>query len=167
MEDQALSNELTASDKDLREHQYVVDAIHKTLEQFCSLLVVDEKPCVLKLTRCQHLITTFRGRLRKGVKDSDLLENLHPTPAVGGYPTDRALQDIARLELFDRGWYAGPVGWIAKDAAQFVVGIRSGLTEGRRLHLFSGAGIVDGSVPKKEWEEIENKIGDFVALLAP
>jgi menaquinone-specific isochorismate synthase len=92
------------------------------------------------------------------------LEKLHPTPAVGGFPTDRALRDIARLEPFDRGWYAGPLGWIAKDASQFVVGIRSGLTEGKRLHLFSGAGIVEGSVPEKEWEEIENKISDFVTL---
>ena len=164
-EDQALSSELSASEKDLREHQYVIDGIQNTLNGLCSLLVADEEPSVLKLTRCQHLITTFRGRLREGVKDSDLLENLHPTPAVGGCPTDRALQDIARLENFDRGWYAGPVGWIDKDSAQFVVGIRSSLTQGDRLHVFSGAGIVDGSVPEKEWEELENKISDFVALL--
>ncbi|MEA3437808.1 MAG: chorismate-binding protein, partial [Thermodesulfobacteriota bacterium] len=73
--------------------------------------------------------------------------------------------DIARLEPFDRGWYAGPVGWISRDAAQFVVGIRSGLIEGPRLHIFSGAGIVDGSIPESEWDEIENKISDFIAVL--
>jgi menaquinone-specific isochorismate synthase len=165
-EDQALARELLASEKELREHGYVVDGIRGSLEPLCGLLTAGEEPVVLKLSRCQHLITPFKGRLRRGVKDAELLESLHPTPAVGGYPKERALGDISRLEPFDRGWYAGPVGWIAKDSAQFVVGIRSGLTEDRRLHLFSGAGIVEGSVPGYEWEEIENKISDFVTLLS-
>lgn len=164
-EDGDLANALLSSEKDLREHRYVVDGIHSSLAKLCRLCLESEEPAVLKLARCQHLITTFKGTLRKGIKDSQLLEKLHPTPAVGGYPREPALQDIARLEPFDRGWYAGPVGWIAKDASQFVVGIRSGLTQGKRLHLFSGAGIVEGSVPEKEWEEIEDKIGDFVSLL--
>jgi menaquinone-specific isochorismate synthase len=166
-EDAALSQALLASEKDLREHRYVVDGIRNSLRPLCGFLTGSDKPAVLRLSRCQHLITRFKGKLRTGVKDSELLEKLHPTPAVGGFPTDRALQDIARLEPFDRGWYAGPLGWIAKDSAQFVVGIRSGLTEGKRLHLFSGAGIVEGSVPEKEWEEIENKISDFVTLFGP
>jgi menaquinone-specific isochorismate synthase len=165
-EDQALSRELLASEKDVREHQYVVDGIRKSLEPLCGLLTGSDDPTVLKLSRCQHLITAFKGKLRTGVKDSELLESLHPTPAVGGYPREEALLDIVRLESFDRGWFAGPVGWIAKDSAQFVVGIRSGLTDWHRLHLFSGAGIVKGSVPEKEWDEIENKISDFVALLS-
>jgi menaquinone-specific isochorismate synthase len=165
-EDIALAQELLASEKELREHRYVVHGIQRSLEPLCGLLTASDEPAVLKLSRCQHLITPFKGKLRKGVKDSELLENLHPTPAVGGYPRDRALHDIDRLEPFDRGWYAAPLGWIAKDSAQFVVGIRSGLTEGHRLHLFSGAGIVEGSVPEKEWEEIENKISDFVALFS-
>ncbi len=163
--DEALCLELISSEKDLREHNYVVRDIRNSLTDLCSLLVEAESPSVLKLARCQHLITTFKAKLRSGVKDADLLETLHPTPAVGGFPTRRALRDISRLEPFDRGWYAAPVGWIGKDAAQFAVGIRSGLCEGSRLHLFSGAGIVDGSTPDEEWEEIENKISDFVSLL--
>jgi menaquinone-specific isochorismate synthase len=166
-EDAALSRELLTSEKDLREHGYVVDGIGNSLGPLCGFLRAGEAPAVLRLPRCQHLITTFKGKLRKGVRDSELLEKLHPTPAVGGFPTERALRDITRLEPFDRGWYAGPLGWIAKDSSQFVVGIRSGLTEGNKLHLFSGAGIVDGSVPEKEWEEIENKISDFVTLFGP
>ncbi|MBW2108900.1 MAG: chorismate-binding protein, partial [Deltaproteobacteria bacterium] len=132
----------------------------------CALLTQDEHPGVLKLSRCRHLITRFKGKLKNGVGDAQLLESLHPTPAVGGVPRDRALRDIALIEPFDRGWYAGPVGWISKSAAQFVVGIRSGLTEGRRLHLFSGAGIVRGSVPEAEWKELEDKISDFVGLFS-
>jgi menaquinone-specific isochorismate synthase len=163
-QDQALGRELLSSEKDRREHAYVVEGIQRSIEPVCGLLTGGPEPAVLKLSRCQHLITPFKGRLRKGITDSELLEMLHPTPAVGGYPRKPAMEDIARLEPFDRGWYAGPVGWIAKDAAQFVVGIRSGLTQGNRLHLFSGAGIVEGSVAENEWEEIENKISDFLAL---
>jgi menaquinone-specific isochorismate synthase len=165
-DDENLTAQLLASEKDIREHDYVVKEIHRTLIDYCSLLVADKQPQVVKLKRCQHLLTGFKGRLKHGVKDADLLKSLHPTPAVGGFPRGRALQDIARLEPFDRGWYAGPVGWIEKDAAQFVVGIRSGLTEGNKLHLYSGAGIVDGSVPQEEWNEVETKISDFLALFA-
>ena len=164
-QDQAFSHELITNEKDLREHGYVVQYIHEALTDLCSVSEANAKPSLLKLTRCQHLLTTFRGHLRRDVKDADLLERLHPTPAVGGWPTDRAIDDISRLEPFDRGWYAGPVGWISRDAAQFVVGIRSGLIEGPRLHLFSGAGIVDGSTPESEWDEIENKISDFLTVL--
>lgn len=87
---------------------------------------------------------------------------LHPTPAVGGFPREAALREIAALEPFDRGWYAGPIGWVGKDAAEFAVAIRSGLVAGDRVNLYSGAGIVPGSSPDKEWEEIENKIGNFI-----
>ena len=89
---------------------------------------------------------------------------LHPTPAVGGYPRGEALGEIRQLEPFDRGWYAGPVGWIGAEASEFAVGLRSGLVRGRTLALFSGAGIVAGSVPDEEWTEIEQKIGDFTRM---
>ena len=106
----------------------------------------------------------MRGTLKDGVTDAGLLEALHPTPAVGGYPRDRALGEIRDLEPFDRGWYAGPVGWIGAEASEFAVGIRSGLVRGRTLDLYSGAGIVAGSVPDEEWAEIEQKIGDFTGM---
>jgi menaquinone-specific isochorismate synthase len=164
-EDEALTNQLVSSDKEIREHEYVARTIRDTLTRVCKLSEADDKPSVLKLAQCQHLISTFRGKLLDGITDADLLESLHPTPAVGGLPTERALKDISRLEPFDRGWYAGPVGWIAKEAAQFVVGIRSGLVEKNQLHLFSGAGIVRGSTPEAEWDEIENKISGFLSVL--
>ena len=84
---------------------------------------------------------------------------------MGGYPTENALPEIARLEPFNRGWYAAPIGWVGRDEAEFVVGIRSGLVDGRQLKLYSGAGIVNGSEPDQEWAEIENKICDFVNVL--
>jgi len=163
--DRALTVELEGNEKELREHRYVVQGVEKSLDGLCGLLVGEDRPGVLRLPGCQHLITRFKGKLRDGVKDGDLLGSLHPTPAVGGFPTRAALKDITRLEPFDRGWYAGPVGWISKYGAQFAVGIRSGLCNGSRVHLFSGAGIVEGSTADQEWEEVENKIGDFLDLL--
>ena len=78
-----------------------------------------------------------------------------------------ARPEILALEPFDRGWYAGPVGWIGAKGSEFAVGIRSGLVRGNRLALFSGAGIVEGSVPEDEWAEIEQKIGDFLRVFGP
>ena len=75
-----------------------------------------------------------------------------------------ALAEIWAAEPFDRGWYAGPVGWIGANEAEFAVGIRSGLVRGRSLSLFSGAGIVEGSVSEAEWAEVEQKIGDFTGI---
>ncbi|MCA9150863.1 MAG: chorismate-binding protein, partial [Planctomycetales bacterium] len=80
-------------------------------------------------------------------------------------PTENALAEIARLERFDRGWYAAPVGWIGADSAEFAVAIRSGLVRDNELSLYSGAGIVPGSCAEDEWNEIEHKISDFLLLL--
>ena len=110
-------------------------------------------------------MSTFEGTLRDGVGDAELLTALHPTPAVGGYPTDRAVREIAEREPFDRGWYAGPVGWVGRDGAEFAVAIRSGLVEGSTLSVFAGAGIVAGSVPGNEWEELDYKISHFTQAL--
>jgi menaquinone-specific isochorismate synthase len=118
----------------------------------------------MMLARGRHLRSKVRGTLRDGVTDAALLGAMHPTPAVGGHPRSEALEHIHALEPFDRGWYAGPVGWIGAEDSEFAVGIRSGLVRGRTLALFSGAGIVAGSVPDEEWAEIEQKIGDFTGM---
>ena len=99
--------------------------------------------------------------------DADLISALHPTPAVGGYPSDIAVHEIQRLEPFRRGWYAAPVGWVSRTGAEFAVAIRSGLVHGNTVSVYSGAGIVSGSVPAEEWEEIEAKIGDFQKVVRP
>jgi menaquinone-specific isochorismate synthase len=89
---------------------------------------------------------------------------LHPTPAVGGHPTSDALKAIRDLEPFDRGWYAGPVGWIGSRGAEFAVALRCGLVRRDTLSLYSGCGIVEGSKPDAEWKEIEQKISDFIRV---
>ena len=145
----------------------MVQSIRENLEPLCHSFQVGEDEQLLKLSRFQHLVSRFEGTLHAGVSELDLLYALHPTPAVGGYPGERAVQALAHMESFDRGWYTGPVGWVAAESAEFAVAIRCGLVEGQLLHLYSGAGIVTGSTAQDEWDEVENKIGDFIQVLAP
>lgn len=160
-DDEDLRDELLGSEKDRAEHGFVRVGIEEALRPLCEELEVEGGVLEMKLANRRHLVSRVRARLRDGVTDAELLGALHPTPAVGGYPKEGALEDIRALEPFDRGWYAGPVGWVGTDAAEFAVGIRSGLVRGRTLALFSGAGIVAGSKPEEEWAEIEQKIEDF------
>lgn len=165
VDDERLTIELLTSDKDQREHDIVRKSIRQKLHKFVDHLDVDTQASILRLANKQHLRSNVQGTLKAGVDDGMLLQRLHPTPAVGGYPTENALPEIARIEPFNRGWYAAPVGWVGADSAQFAVGIRSGLVEGNKLSLFSGAGIVRGSDPDAEWREVENKIQDFIDIL--
>ena len=168
--DDRLRDELLESEKDRREHGYVRDHVAAVLAPLTASLDADGDASAMTLARGRHLYTGFRGTLRDGIGALDVLRALHPTPAVGGTPTGAALDAIDRLEPFDRGLYAGPVGWVGRDgagraAAEVAVGIRSGLVEGPTLSLYSGAGIVVGSDPAAEWAEIEHKIGDFARVL--
>jgi len=163
-DDQRLGEKLLSSGKETREHGYVAASTRRVLTELCRTLSGGEQRSLVKLARVQHMIARFEGELDDGIGDIDILPALHPTPAVGGVPSDLARQRIAELEHFDRGWYAGPVGWVGCDSAEFAVGIRSALLRGEQLRLFSGAGIVEGSHPDREWDEIENKIGSFLKI---
>ena len=163
--DRQLERDLIGSEKERREQDYVVRGIRESLAPLCRSLNAGAYPSVVKLRQCQHLISNFEGMLQDGVGDAELVKALHPTPAVGGYPTDRALREIEKREPFDRGWYAGPVGWVGRDRAEFAVAIRSGLMEGSTLSVFAGAGIVAGSVPGDEWDELDYKISHFTQAL--
>lgn len=97
------------------------------------------------------------------------MERLHPTPAVGGSPRAPAVAAIGRLEQFDRGLYAGPVGWIDhRGGGEFFVGLRSALIDGHTATAYAGAGIVAGSEPEKEFAETELKFQALIeALTSP
>lgn len=164
-DDTAMANELLTSEKDRREHEYVRQIIEEVLSPLCETLDATDETKIMKLKRRMHLWAKIEGTLKNAVTDIDLIRALHPTPAVGGHPTSDAISTIAALEPFDRGWYAGPIGWIGANAAEFAVGIRSGLVYQDSLSLYSGAGIVEGSTPEGEWAEIEQKISDFLAIL--
>ncbi len=162
--DLQLSENLRNSAKDLHEHQLVVDNLYGILTELCDCVTLDRQLTILKLNKVQHLYTQCQGLLKPAVNDAQILPQLHPTPAVGGFPRDRALKLIHKLESFERGWYAAPVGWVGYDDTEFAVAIRSGAIDGERLLLFAGAGIVSGSQAEEEWTEIENKIRHFTDL---
>ena len=164
-EDRKLGEALLNSDKDRREHEFVRQGIRATLAPYSKHFKMDEAPRLLKLARGQHLYSGIQATLSPDINDGTLLDALHPTAALGGYPTHVALRRIAELETFDRGWYAAPVGWISRQAAEFAVAIRSGIVRPHELSLFSGAGVVAGSTAESEWDEIELKIRDFIRLL--
>ncbi len=166
-EDQRLADELLNERKDLHEQELVRRDILRALHLVCDRVDAEERPSLLQLERKQHLISRIQGHLQEGQGDGELLQLLHPTPAVGGSPRENALRELERLEPFSRGWYAGPLGWFSEDEAEFSVAIRSGLVQGRDVSVYSGAGIVSGSDPAKEWQEIENKISDFVKVTSP
>jgi menaquinone-specific isochorismate synthase len=162
--DDQLGLDLLHSEKDLREHRSVSDMVRSSLGPFCDSIETISKETLLKLPHVQHLHTLFKGHLHNGVSDAELISRLHPTPAVGGFPRDESISHILRMEPFDRGWYAGPVGWISKSASEFAVAIRSALVAEKTVSLYAGSGIVQGSDPQKEWEETENKILNFTRL---
>ncbi len=163
--DTSSADDLLGSLKNLHEHSLVVHSIYKELSPLCAQLTYDQKPKVRQLTNGIHLNTEFAGVLKDGIKDEDILTSLHPTPAVGGTPKEMALINIRRMESFGRGWYAGPIGYVGLDWSEFVVGIRSGLVKGKKLSVYAGAGIVEGSEAQDEWQEIENKIGNFIKII--
>lgn len=163
--DLKLGEELLQNEKELREHKYVVDNIKAALSALCENYCVEKEAALLKLARLQHLQTEFKGKLHSHISEQDIIHLLHPTSAVGGFPSSAAQLRIAECEPFDRGWYAGAVGWLAKDSAEFAVAIRSGLVKNKELKLFSGAGIIQGSTAQAEWDEIENKIGSFISAV--
>ncbi len=156
---------LLNSEKEVREHSIVVDMIRNVLEKHCPKLIADEEVQITRLAHVQHLCKHFTCELDAETSDADLIEALHPTPAMGGYPTDIALEAIKKLEPFNRGWYAAPIGYVGHDYTEFVVAIRSALIEKERVSLYSGAGIVPGSDPAEEWQEIEDKISKFLKAL--
>ncbi len=165
-DDERRGRELRSSAKDRIEHEIVVRAIREALLPASRWLRAPNQPGLLRLRNIQHLATEVRGQVSSGVDVLDLVERLHPTPAVGGWPTERALGVIADHERFDRGWYAGPVGWI--DAAadgEFAVALRSALVRGERAWLFAGAGIMGDSEPADELAEVELKFRPLVEAL--
>lgn len=162
-EDAALAAALLASDKDRREHQFVLESITGRLKQLGLAPKFSERPGIRRLANVQHLQTPVSAELPATVRLLDALGQLHPTPAVGGTPQAAAVARIRELEGFPRGLYAGALGWInARGGGEFFVGLRSALVDGATARVYAGAGIVQGSTPEKEFAETELK---FKAML--
>ena len=158
--DLALAATLARSSKDLEEHEYAVRSVADALEPHCSSMNVPEAPFVLHLPNVMHLATDVAGVVHDAatVSSLQLAEALHPSAAVGGTPTDVAVDLIAELEEMDRGRYAGPVGWMdAQGDGEWGIALRSATVEGTTVRLIAGCGIVADSDPESELAETQGK----------
>ncbi len=154
----ALGEQLLASNKDLGEHALVVDSLRRRLAPLCRELSIPDEPTTLELRGVTHLHSPIEGTLADPSHILDLVAVLHPTPSVGGVPTNDAIEWITKHEPDPRGWYAGPIGWFDESGdGEFAVALRCGLIEGRQAHVFAGAGIVRDSDPSKEYAETDIK----------
>lgn len=165
--DQAAATALATSAKDQDEHQYAVRSVLAALRAHSPNVTASEVPFTLKLPNLWHLASDVDGTLTDGSTVLDLITSVHPTAAVAGTPTAEALDLIAELEPFDRGRYAGPVGWVGADGdGEWAIALRSAqVTPGGDVVAYAGAGIVAESDPERELMETKMKFRPIVEAL--
>lgn len=160
--------ELATSGKDLDEHAFAVRSVVDSLESLTSHLTTEESPFTLRLANLWHLATDVTGTLSAGATSLDLVAALHPTAAVAGSPTKAALELISELEPFDRGRYAGAVGWVGGSGeGEWAIALRCVQVDGQRVTAYAGCGIVADSDAEAELNETKMKFRPVVDALAP
>lgn len=165
-EDAVQGKWLLSSPKNRAEHAAVVDAIVGSLSRLGIEARPSSGPRLMKLPNALHLRTPIGARVGGDVSFLELAEALHPTPAVGGWPRDRSLELIADLEDFDRGLFAGAIGWFDwRGDGELLVGLRCACVNGNSLRFYAGAGIVEGSDPRQELRETNIKLGALMDSL--
>ena len=166
IEDARLGSGLLASDKNLREHNLVKESILRRLNVLGINGIADENPRLLALANVQHLQTKISAFMDENVHFLDVASELHPTPAVGGQPREKAVPRINQLEGFERGLYSGLIGWFnGQNEGKMIVGIRSAKFDNKTIKIYAGAGIVSGSQVDIEKEEILLKQSAMLSLL--
>ena len=165
-EDERLGAWLLSDRKNRQEHQFVVRMISRLFAEVCEAVEMPDGPQLLKLPHIQHLCTPVVGRGCREPSVLCLVERMHPTPALGGTPRERAMETIRALEPLERGWYAAPIGWVdAYGDGEWAVAIRSALLAGSQAFLFAGCGIVADSDPQSEYEETNVKMAPMLSAL--
>jgi len=165
-QDLELANWLSQDAKNLNENQYVVDDIIDRLSPHSERVEVEKEPRLVRLRKVQHLKRSINAELKPGINGVQLLATLQPTAAVAGLPRTESMQFILNNEPFARGWYAGSMGYISHERAEFCVAIRSALVLNDQLQLFAGAGIVPGSIAEHEWAELDKKMSTLLSLIS-
>ena len=156
--DQAISNALQTSSKNIAEHKFAVASMVEELKKFCTKVDADETPFSLPLPNLWHLASDVHATLHDDASVLDIAAVLHPTAAVAGTPTLVARKLISELEPFDRGRYAGPVGWIGADGdGEFAIALRGAQLSDGQITAYAGCGIVAESEPDAELAETELK----------
>jgi isochorismate synthase len=165
--DDHLGERLLRSDKDRQENEIVVRRIARALAPHSVWVTTASEPVVIKVANIQHLATPIRAQLAEPMDAIELTGVLHPTPAVAGEPWAKAAALIPALEGFDRGWYAGAIGYCDQSGdGEFCVALRCALLRGPLAQLFAGGGIVRDSDPASELEETETKLAALLPVLS-
>ncbi len=166
-QDRQVARDLLASRKDQHEHKLVIDEIRRVLTPHCRELAIPANPTLMSTDTLWHLGTPIAGQLHPGQASVlSLACQLHPTPALCGYPTELARQFIREQEPFRRALFSGIVGWCdSQGNGEWAVVIRCGVLDGHQVELFAGAGIVAGSDPAMEWAETGTKLGTMLNAL--
>ena len=165
--DLASAAALASSPKDLDEHGFAMRSVTESLAPFTSELTASDHPFTLKLPNLWHLATDISAKLTGGSTSLDLVSALHPTAAVAGTPMQVAVEVIDELEPFDRGRYAGPVGWIgANGDGEWAIALRCAQVVGNRVTAYAGGGIVADSIPEMELAETQMKFRPIVDALS-
>lgn len=156
--DRAIASALVDSTKNNHEHEFAVKSLVKALEELCEEVIADVKPFSLALPNVWHLASDVTAVLRESQSSLSLAGALHPTAAVAGTPTDLAIEQIERLEKFDRERYAGPVGWLSANGdGEWAIALRGGQLSDSTLKAYAGCGLVAESEPSAELAETELK----------
>ena len=164
-EDEKLQKQLLCSSKDLREFSHIPAYLQDTLSPLCTAPLNFSPISIHQTKNVQHLYSRSYGKLKEHITDNEILEHLHPTPALCGLPKQKALSTIHELEPFNRGLYGGAIGWTTEHNSEWIVGIRSCLLKEKVATLFSGTGIVEGSNPEHEWDELNQKLRLYDGIL--
>lgn len=163
--DRHLGERLVRDPKQRVEHEIVARRIAQALAPVALWVTLAEQPQIVRVHNVQHLATPIRAQLREPLTLLELAGHLHPTPAVGGEPRDRAAAVIPALEGLDRGWYAGAIGMVDREGGgELAVALRCALVRGATARLFAGCGIVPASDPADELAETEAKLGALLPL---
>ena len=158
-ESEALAAALMADGKNRAEHDYVVRLIRSVLERVCYDVDVPATPQIMRLAHVQHLFTPAAARVLAGVTLADLMEDLHPTPAVAGTPVGEAKMLLRAIEPYNRGFFAGACGFVdGAGDGEFSVALRTGVFDGEVGWVYGGCGIVEGSDAAAEYDEIGLKL---------
>lgn len=165
-DEQIARNELLENAKNREEHEYVVQMIKQSIEDSCENIDIPNAPVIYPLRNLQHLYTPVKATLKSGYSVFDLIKKLHPTPALGGVPTETALAFMREHELLDRGWYGAPIGWLdSNEISEFAVALRSGLVQANEVSLFAGCGIMRDSDAEMEFAETKMKFLPMLQVL--
>jgi isochorismate synthase len=162
-----LGEQLLRSEKDRAEQAIVTRRILRALRPHAVWVAAAPEPALVRVANIQHLATPIRAQLASPRSVVELAGLLHPTPAVGGEPLERARPLIPALEGLDRGWYAGAVGWTdTSDDGELCVALRCALIRGAVARCYAGVGVVRDSDPAAELAETETKLQALLPVLA-